>query len=72
MSELNRRNFLKGAVAATASLAAAAALGGCSQTASSAAAGRSQQHCGQRSSPDHSRRPLSPVRYLRQTVHVRI
>lgn len=39
MSELNRRNFLKGAVAATASLAAAAALGGCSQTASSAAAG---------------------------------
>ena len=27
MSELNRRNFLKGAVAATASLAAAAALG---------------------------------------------
>ena len=33
---------------------------------------RSQQHCGQRSSPDHSRRPLSPVRYLRQTVHVRI
>lgn len=39
MSELNRRNFLKGAVAATASLAAAAALGGCSQIASSAAAG---------------------------------
>lgn len=75
MSELNRRNFLKERRCGGNGFAGRGRCLGRVQPdrfLRSRWQRRSQQHCGQRSSPDHSRRPLFPVRYLRKTVHVRI